>query len=197
MQKVYSQDNDKYQKRVEYYKSKWQTLIPTHVKLQYAGSMGFLSFGTGWDYGKRDQWETDLILGYVPPASGDKAKVAFTIKQNYIPWQLPLNNGNFSFEPLTTGLYVNTISGKDFWATEPDRYPSGYYNLSTKIRFHIFLGERLSYQVPANKRWHFKEVTFFYEVSTCDLYLISAIQNSYLKPNDYLKLSLGVKFQFF
>lgn len=194
---AHAQNHEKFEKRVEVYKNKWQSLIPTHLKLQYAGSMGFLSIGTGWDYGKKAQWETDLIIGYVPPASGDKAKVAFTIKQNYIPWKVKLGNEKFFFEPLTTGLYVNTISGRDFWSTEPERYPSGYYNMSTKIRFHIFLGERLTYRVPPERRWHFKEITFFYEISTCDLYIASAVQNSYLKPHDYLKLSLGVKFQIF
>ena len=37
-------------------------MIPTHTKLQYAGGMGLLSWGIGWDYGKRGQWETDLLL---------------------------------------------------------------------------------------------------------------------------------------
>ena len=38
---------------------------PTHVKMQYAGGMGVLSTGVGWDYGKRRQWETDVLLGYL------------------------------------------------------------------------------------------------------------------------------------
>ena len=27
----------------------WERLIPTHVKAQYAGGMGFMSVGCGWD----------------------------------------------------------------------------------------------------------------------------------------------------
>lgn len=156
-----AQNSDRFEKGVETYKNKWQSFIPTHLKLQYAGSMGFLSIGTGWDYGKKKQWETDLIVGYVPPAASDKAKVTFTVKQNYIPWKIPLRNDKFFFEPLTTGLYVNTISGRDFWSTEPEHYPNGYYNMSTKVRFHIFLGERFTYRVPPERRWYFKEITFF------------------------------------
>ena len=37
--------------------------------------MGLLSFGTGWDYGKRNQWETDILLGFIPKYSAKKTKV--------------------------------------------------------------------------------------------------------------------------
>ena len=43
----------KYDKRVHRYRRAWEALIPTHTKLQYAGGMGLLSWGIGWDYGKR------------------------------------------------------------------------------------------------------------------------------------------------
>lgn len=188
----------KYEQRIGYYQSKWQDLIPTHFKMQYAGSMGILSMGIGWDYGKRNQWETDIILGFVPKYSTRHSRMTFTVKQNFMPWNIPLGERGFFFEPLTCGLYVNTIAGNEFWSTEPDKYPSGYYNLSTKVRFHVFAGERITYVIPPDKRfWGFKEVTFFYEISTSDLYVVSAATNSYLKPYDYLKLSLGLKFQFF
>lgn len=193
----FAQEESRYEKKIERYQSKWFNLIPTHAKVQYAGSMGRVSVGTGWDYGKKDQWETDIILGFVPKHSTNKAKIAFTIKQNYIPWKLPWGEKGFFFEPLTTGLYMNTISGRNFWNKEPGKYPNNYYNMSTKIRFYAFVGERIGYKIPPQKRWFFKEVAFFYELSTCDLYVASAVQNSYLKPHDYLKLSLGLKFHFF
>ena len=57
----------KYDKRIHRFRKGWNSLIPTHNKIQYAGNMGMFSFGTGWDYGKRDQWETDLFFGFIPP----------------------------------------------------------------------------------------------------------------------------------
>ncbi|MDL2291609.1 hypothetical protein LJB80_00480 [Bacteroides sp. OttesenSCG-928-F21] len=192
-----SAQESKYDKRVKSYQSGWQSLIPTHTKLQFAGSIGLFSVGAGWDYGKKDQWETDILFGIVPRYSTREVKMTFTIKQNYIPWNIRLGEKGFSFDPLTCGLYVSTISGEGFWGTEPDRYPDGYYNMSTKVRFHIFLGERISYRIPPVKRWFFKELTFFYELSSSDLYIVSAVQNSYLKPKDYIHLSLGLKLQFF
>lgn len=97
----------------------------------------------------------------------------------------------------TCGLYFNTVFGEEFWVNEPDRYPKGYYGFSSKVRTHIFLGQRVTLQVPPQFRVMAKQITFFYELSTCDLYLVSAFTNSYLKPKDYLCLSFGLKFQLF
>ena len=41
----------RYDKRIHRYRKHWESLIPTHTKLQFAGNMGLLSLGTGWDYG--------------------------------------------------------------------------------------------------------------------------------------------------
>ena len=183
-----------YDRRVHRFRKNWERIIPTHSKIQYAGNMGLLSFGTGWDYGKRNQWETDLLLGFIPKYSSKKAKVTLTLKQNYMPWSINLGKG-FSTEPLSCGLYLNTVFGNQFWVSEPERYPKGYYGFSSKVRIHVFMGQRLTYDIDPNRRFLAKSVTFFYEISTCDLYLISGVTNSYLRPRDYLSLSFGLKFQ--
>ena len=184
----------RYDNRVHRFRRNWERIIPTHSKIQYAGNMGLLSFGTGWDYGKRNQWETDVLLGFIPKYSSKKAKVTMTLKQNYMPWSINIGKG-FSTEPLACGLYVNTVFGNQFWVNEPERYPKGYYGFSSKVRFHVFMGQRLTYDIDPQRRFMAKSVTFFYEISTCDLYVISAVNNSYLRPRDYLSLSFGLKFQ--
>ena len=89
----------RYDDRVHRFRRNWERIIPTHSKIQYAGNMGLLSFGTGWDYGKRNQWETDVLLGFIPKYSSKKAKVTMTLKQNYMPWSINIGKG-FSTEPL-------------------------------------------------------------------------------------------------
>ncbi|MDO4165745.1 MAG: hypothetical protein Q4D56_15380 [Bacteroides sp.] len=185
----------KYDRRIHRYRTHWESLIPTHTKLQYAGNMGLLSIGPGWDYGKRNQWETDLLIGFLPKYQSDKCKITLTLKQNYIPWSLQIKESRFSVEPLTCGLYVNTVFGDEFWVNEPDRYPKGYYGFSSKVRFHVFLGQRLTFDIDRKRRFMAKQVTVFYEISTCDLYVVSAFTNKYLKPKDYLSLSFGIKMQ--
>ena len=191
-----SSHSDKYDKRVHRYRSAWESLIPTHFKLQYAGGMGLLSAGIGWDYGKRAQWETDLLVGFIPRYSSEHFKMTMTLKQTYIPWSISLSK-RYSLEPLECGVYFNTVFSDDFWTEEPDRYPKGYYGFSTRIRSHAFVGQRLKIEIPEKKRISSKSITLFYEISTCDLYVVSAIQNSYLKPDDYLRLSFGLKLQIF
>ena len=185
----------KYDTRIHKVRRAWEALIPTHTKLQYAGGMGIVSAGIGWDYGKRGQWETDVLLGIIPKYSSDKAKLTLTLKQNYTPWSTTIGK-NLSFEPLECGLYFNTVFSDEFWTSEPDRYPKGYYGFSTRIRTHIFVGQRLRMDIPESKRFFAKSVTAFYELSSCDLYIVSAFTN-HLKPTDYLRLSFGLKFQIF
>ena len=186
---------NRYERRVKRYHQGWEKLIPTHTKLQFAGNMGLLSMGTGWDYGKRNQWETDLFFGILPKYESKRTKLTFTVKQNYMPWKLPIRESRFSVEPLATGMYLNTVFGDEFWVHEPERYPKGYYGFSSKVRVHVFLGQRINYDIDPKRRFTAKEITFFYELSTCDFYVISAFTNKYLKPKDYLCLSLGVKMQ--
>lgn len=183
---------DKYTKRVQRHENAWQRVIPRYTKVQFAGSMAMLSVGTGWNY-YRNHWETDMLLGIVPRNANDHANVTFTLKQNYFPWNIDLGE-KVSFEPLCCGIYVNFLFDRDFWAKQPNKYPPGYYWFSTRIRNHIFIGERITLKLNPNSSWH-KSISFFYELSTCDLYIINAIGNSYLKPKDYLSLSFGVKLQ--
>lgn len=185
----------KYHRRVERYQRTWQRIIPTYTKLQYAGGMGLLSIGTGWDYGKDSQWETELFLGFIPRYSSDEAKATFTLKQNYMPWQMPRHKV-LQFIPLTCSIYFNTVFSDEFWTQEPDRYPKGYYGFSTRIRTNLSVGQRLRIRIPSEKRHFFKSISLYYEVSTCDLYLISAITN-HLMPKDFLRLSFGVKSDIF
>lgn len=174
---------------------RWNKLIPSYSKLQFAGGMGLVSVGTGWEYGKNRQWETDLLLGIIPKHSSKRTKVTFTLKQNFTPWRVPLR-GRFSLEPLSTGLYLNTVFGGEFWMKNPDRYPQGYYWFSTRMRIHIFVGQRIRFDIPEGRRWFLSAITAFYELSTCDLYVIQAVRNSYMKADDVLRLSFGLKCSF-
>ncbi len=178
--------------------SGWKRIVPTHAKVQYAGGMGFLSFGAGWDYGRKGQWETDLMVGYLPKRYADKFHMTFTLKQNYIPWSVDCGR-NVAFEPLTCGMYVNYISGEEFWVREPDRYPGArYYGFTSRSRFHVFMGERLTYYIKGSRLKNdclVRNITLFYELSANDLNIISKLGNKSLPLSDIVFLSFGVKLQ--
>ena len=67
--------------------------------------------------------------------------------------------------------------------------------LSTKVRINVFAGQRLSYTVPHNRRKFVKSLTAFYEISTCDIYVRTMVQDGRVKLWDILGLSLGMKVQ--
>lgn len=184
-----------YERRVYRYRRMWNFLIPTQFITQYAGNMGMISMGVGWDYGNRRQYESNLLFGYLPRFDSNRAKLTMTIKQNFVPWRVPIGN-DFNVEPLTCGIYFNTVFGHEFWGREPQRYPDKYYEfLSTKVRINIFAGQRFTAIVPRNRRKFVKSVTAFYEVSTCDLYLRAMVQDSKVSLWDIIGLSIGVKVQ--
>lgn len=176
--------------RLQLKKSLWEKIMPEQHLVQFAGGMGMFNFGSGWEYGSQRQWETDILVGFIPRFSSDKIAFTVTLKQNYLPWKIALGK-HFSFHPLTCGLYINTVLDPEFWVTEPEKYPNAYYKFSTRIRFHAFVGEQLNYApIPSRPN---TGISFFYELSACDLYLITALPNKTLSFADIVGLSIGVK----
>lgn len=185
----------RYDRRVHRYRKHWASLIPTFTTVQYAGNMGLISAGVGWDYGRRRQWELALLFGYLPKFQSDRGKLTMTLKCNYIPWNIYLRHG-LMFEPLSCGLYANTVFGSEFWSKQPSRYPDKYYQfLSTKMRLNACIGQRVGYIVPRNHRKAVKSITAFYEVSTNDIYVRSLFQGNGVRFWEILSLSFGLKFQ--
>lgn len=186
-----------YDRRVFRYRRLWNFLIPTQVIMQYAGNMGLMSIGMGWDYGNHRRFETNLLFGYLPKFESSSSKMTLTLKQNFIPWRIDIGN-DFNFEPLSCGIYFNTVFGSEFWSRQPKRYPDKYYPfLSTKMRINVFVGERFTVIVPHNRRKFLKSLTAFYEISTCDLYIRAMVQDGHVSLWDILGLSLGIKAQLF
>jgi len=191
---VKAESNTRHDRILEQYQSNWSRLIPRQTKLQFAGSMGMFSSGPGWFYGKRNQWETDFYIGFIPKINGHKGHVTTTLKETYTPFHVQLND-RFTFEPLTTGVYISKIFGEYFWNRLPEKYPEGYYFWAVNTRFHIFMGEAISFKL--NDKMVGKEIAFFYEFNTNDLYLISAIQNKTIGLKDIVSLSFGLRYRFF
>ena len=199
------QDSEVYRHRVERLQNRWASLIPNQFVIQNAGNMGVLSVGTGWGYG-HGHWETHLFFGYIPKRQSTRGKLTMTLKENYIPWNLllsaPQNESDdflkrgWTLNPLTASIYVNTVYGHEFWKSQPGRYPDKYYEfMSTKFRLNVAFGQRITWEIPRNRRKYAKSISLFYEVSSCDLYIRAKFQDSSIPLKDIIGLSLGVKLQ--
>jgi hypothetical protein len=170
-------------------------IIPAYYKLQYAGSMGMFSIGCGWEYSKK-KFETEVFAGFAPTPSSRPTLLTFTLKENYIPLHVQLNNA-MALTPFITGIYFNAIvNDTDLFYLNPNRFPKGYYWHSEKIRTNIFAGQQIEFKLE-KRIIGIKKLNLYYEVSTHDLLLTQLATNNNLKPKDYLILSLGFGISFY
>lgn len=154
-----------------------------------------MSVGCGWDYGRKCRWETDLLIGVLPKAYSDRTHMTFTLKQNYVPWSIRCGN-RFAVEPFSCGVYMNFISGEDFWIREPDRYPGDkYYTFTSRVRFHFCVGQRFTFYLKRNVL--LRDITFYYEFSANDLDIVAKCGNRTLGLDEIVYFSAGIKFQLF
>lgn len=195
------QDSEAYRHHVERLQNRWTSLIPNQFVIQNAGNMGVLSVGSGWGYG-HGHWETHLLFGYIPKYQSTRGKLTMTLKENYIPWKVRLSASQdtsdhvWSLNPLTASIYVNSVYGHEFWKSQPGRYPDNYYEfMSTKFRLNVAFGQRITWDIPRNRRKYAKSISLFYEVSSCDLYIRAKFQNSSIPLKDIVGLSIGLKLQ--
>lgn len=187
-----------YEYKVESYQRFWRSLIPNQSRFQYAGNVGMFNLGLGWHYGGKERrlWETDFMFGLLLKHNTPHNHMTFTLRQSYIPFRFPLV-WNFKFEPIATGLMINTITGEEFWVREPSKYPRKYYGFPTAVRAYIFLGQRIRWEIPESRRKYVKAISFCYELSTYDLAIASYVTNNYLSLRDILSLSVGLKVEAF
>ncbi len=172
-----------YEQRLQKRQTAWSRLLPDMYVVQYAGDFGMISAGMGWSYG-HNHWETHFLVGYLPPKYGHSHYWTTTLRQLYLPWSLQRDGSSFSFRPLTVSLSLNSIIHGDFWMSEPDRF-------SSRMRFHLGLGQRFTFDIPRSRRFLSSSISLYYELSTCDLYVRQKILNSSIPLRDILVLGIG------
>lgn len=169
----------------------WQKLMPEMFTAQYAGNIGMISVGFGWDYGKDDCWETHLLFGFLPKRHKYHHYWTFTLREIYNPWNIHLDR-HVAITPLSVNLSMNSILHHDFWMSEPDRYPHGYYGFSSRLRFQLGIGQRFTFNIPRHRRFLHSSVSLYYELSTTDLYIRQKFFNKAIPFKDTIALGVGV-----
>ncbi|UYZ62361.1 hypothetical protein [Hymenobacter weizhouensis] len=169
---------------------------PRHLVLQTGGGLGMVAAGTGYEFWQK-RTEVDVLLGFVPARYAGTSLVVVSAKLLYSPpaWTLPLGP-KWQVRPLTAGAYISHTRGNPNDG-KPGQYPEGYYWFSTNTRVGPLLGSRLTRVLPTRSTEHPRHLSFYYELSTNDLYLLSYFLNHRaLDLDDIAVLSLGVKMDF-
>jgi len=174
-------------------KKKFKIKPPDHIKVQYAGGMGFISIGAGYST-KNQKLEGDLSYGYLPKSVGGIRIHSISGKVTWIPVN-PVRIKKYQVEPLMTGLIVNYSFGKQYFSFDPPYYPYRYYSFPTAIHSALFLGSRIGFNFPTNT--FVRRLSLYYEILSFDREIIGLVSNpKSLQVADVVTLSLGVKINF-
>jgi len=166
------------------YRHRW--FIPGQYKLQYAGSIGFMSIGFG--YALSPTYQPALFFGYVNEQFGNSKNSVLTIslKNSFYLSKEPL----FKYVKPYVGLSINWGNTHNTFDKLPDYYPEKYY-FQNKIHIAPFIGGELKFPLKNN---YFNAVGVYSELSALDAYLLEAIRTDYVKPYMALSVALGVTF---
>lgn len=164
-------------------------ILPDHVTVQYAGSIGLVAGGFGYRNNKGNI-ESELLLGYLPASVGGDRLLTAAMKSNWLPFKL-FDDKPFAFYPIQTGVMISYTFGEQFWGTQPSYYPDSYYSFSTAWHAYWQIGSRLS--LPLKN----KQLEVYYEFNASAEEIVAAFQNpNFLSPDKFFNLAIGVKLHF-
>ncbi len=170
-------------------------LVPHHTKLQFAGSIGWVSASAGYGIWKR-KVEADISAGYIPRWHNGNTRGLFTaaVKLTVWPWRLPLT-ARTTVYPISVGMWGSLTPGDNLELFWPDYYPSRYYWSPTGVRTGGFLGGRLERALgPTAKA---RSVAAYYEAGTNDqLATIWYFNRRTVSVGSILHLALGIQLRF-
>ncbi|WP_016777526.1 hypothetical protein [Anaerophaga thermohalophila] len=162
--------------------------FPSHVKVQYAGSVGFISVGAG--YRLWDIYEPTLMYGYLSESMGGSNVSVHTIslKNSFYltssPWL-----GHFW---PRVGLLINWGNTKNTFRKLPPHYPEKYY-FQNKMHLAPFWGGEWHFHI---KDKHLSGIGIYFEFSALDAYLLEAVRTDYVRMTDIWSLGIGISFYF-
>lgn len=141
-------------------------ITPDHLKLQYAGSIGFISVGAGYEWAKK-KIHGDLYYGYVPAGVGGVDIHSVSAKFTWLPVSKKLEN-DVKLDLLTTGFLVNYAFGRNYHLFSRTKYSFVYYGFPTAAHVAVFLGGAISR----------KKLGLYYELGITDRDLSSYVTNA-------------------
>ena len=172
-------------------------LIPDDAIVQYAGSIGYVSIGAGYELFSNKRGNIDVNYGYVPKSKGGELHM-FTAKFAYKPFVIKIKDWATIY-PFNPGVFVTyTVNNALSFNFPTDNYPKGYYYWSEAARPHLsFSNEFQLTKSRMLEKTGLKALSIYSEFNTNDYYLVNYFQNtSSLSVTDIFKLGIGVRAKF-
>jgi len=171
----------------------WKSLIPDQAGLQYAGSIGFISAGAGYDL-LNEKAALNFNVGYIPESLGGELTI-ISVKFQYKPFKIPIGD-KIVIQPFNPVFFPSYTLGQNFdFKFEKPKYQEGYYFWSSALRLH--LGANTEVKILNKPDAKIKALSLYAEANTNDLYLLSWFQNRTYTPfYRMFKMGYGVKMYF-
>ena len=171
----------------------WKSLIPDQAGLQYAGSIGFISVGAGYDL-LNEKAALNFNVGYIPESLGGELTI-ISVKFQYKPFNIPIGD-KIIVQPFNPVFFPSYTLGQNFdFKFEKPKYQEGYYFWSSALRLH--LGASTEVKILNKPDAKIKALSLYAEANTNDLYLLSWFQNRTYTPfYRMFKMGYGVKMYF-
>jgi hypothetical protein len=165
--------------------------IPDYVKMQFAGNIGVVSVGAGYQLFDKVLY-SELLYGYVPESVSKAAKIHLITIKNTFPIFRKEIGKNLTITPIA-GLTTTIDIGTTTFTTLPSKYPADYY-IPTAFHFTLFGGVMIHKDFRKPKI--IKGVDFYVELGTVETYLWYAITSKEVRLSDIFSTSFGVNFYF-
>jgi hypothetical protein len=165
--------------------------IPDYAKIQFAGNIGLLSVGVGYEVFK-DVLYSELLYGYVPVSVSKAKEIHLITIKNTFPFFTKKIGNNFTLSPIA-GFTASLDTGNNSFLKLPDKYPKGYY-ITNAIHFTVFVGAKVHKNFVNSKI--IKGADLYFELGTVETYLVYAITSKEVKINDVFSSAIGINLYF-
>jgi hypothetical protein len=165
--------------------------VPDYVKAQFAGNIGLVSVGAGYQLFDEILY-SELLYGFVPKSASKADNIHLITIKNTFPIFRKKIGENLIITPIA-GIATTLDIGTNSFTTLPSKYPDGYY-FPTAFHFTFFAGALIHKDFKKPKI--FKGVDFYLEFGTVETYLWYALATKEVNLIDVFSADIGVNFYF-
>ena len=162
--------------------------IPHYVPVQFAGNIGFISTGAGYNSTRKD-YQLALMYGHVPRSLAHTTIHTITAKNNFPLLYHTLKNNQTIIPYLGLGLTLE-VGGNAFFKM-PSHFPESYYDFPKNVHVIAYGGARLQ-RIFSDDIRLLRGIEVYAEGGTVDVYLWYKTMSDNIKFRQIFSLAVGV-----
>ncbi len=165
--------------------------VPDYVKTQFAGNIGLVSVGVGYQLFNK-VLSSELLYGFVPEWASKADNIHLITIKNTFPIFRKEIGKNLTISPIA-GFTTTLDIGTNSFTTLPSKFPKDYY-VPTAVHFTLFGGVSVHKDFMNSKL--FKGADLYFELGTVETYLWYALATKEVDLVDVFSADIGVNFYF-